>query len=370
MNETRLQSIGARLWGLFKKESFPLFVRMRAFLLSFCRKCLTLYPEEVFLSTIAVLAIGFYFLHTDTFDQKNLTTELVQSVFAYDSNDTSEQSAFLGTASPLNPEYYDSSGEDDSALQTEIIDDALKANTAPVMATTDKDGVKVYTVRKGDTIAEIATYFGVSADTIVWENNLARRQKLQQGQHLTILPVSGVRHEVAKGETLESIATQFGVEVGEIITYNKLMHGTIKEGDVLILPDGTMPYVKQNISSSKNLVNIRGYFGAPTVGYNQGVLHATNAVDIANACGTNVVAAAEGLVVEAKSGWNGGYGNYIKIEHPNGVFTKYAHLASLVAGYGDYVAKGQVVGLMGNTGKATGCHLHFEVLGAKNPFTK
>ena len=382
MNETRPQSNIRRLWGLFLEESFPLFVRTKNVFLSLCRKYLTLYSEEIFLSTIVTFTIGFYFLHTNvslfsslySYDQKNLTTELVQSVFAYDTSDTSEQSAFLGSAGPLNPEFYDSSSdEDDSFFTIEVSDHAIRANTTPVMATTDKNGVVAYTVRKGDTVKEIAMYFGVSVDTIVLENNLTSRQKLQRGQQLIILPVSGVRHEVKRDESLEEIAVRYNVEVGEIISYNKLVHGAIKEGDVLILPDATMPYTKKDIVSSKNVINIRGYFRAPADGYNQGILHGNNGVDIANTCGSNIVAAAEGLVLEAKSGWNGGYGNYVKIEHPNGVFTKYTHLAGLVVGYGDYVAKGQNIALMGNTGKThgpTGCHLHFEVLGAKNPFVK
>jgi len=382
MNETRPQSNVRRLWGLFLEESFPLFVRMGNAFLSLWRKYLTLYSEEVFLSAVVIFTIGFYFWHTSTptasffgvDNPEDLAIELVQSAFAYNTNDLSERSAFLGSASPLNPEYYNSSSDEgDSFLVTEVSDYALKANTIPSMAMTDKNGVTIYTVRKGDTIQEIAMYFGVSVDTIVLENNLTPRRKLQQGQQLTILPISGVRHEVKTGESLEEIAGRYNTEVGEIIAYNDLAHGIVREGDVLIIPDVTLPYAKKEVSSSRGSINIRGYFVAPTVGYNQGVLHGDNGVDIANTCGTSVAAAAEGLVSEAKSGWNGGYGNYIKIEHPNGVFTKYAHLASLVVGYGDYVARGQNIALMGNTGEThgpTGCHLHFEVLGANNPFTK
>jgi len=381
MNETRPKSYIRRLWGLFVKESFPLFMRTRGVLVSLCKKYVALYPHEVFLSTIVVSAIGFYFLYTSApfvvfssmRDQKNLTTELVQSVFAYNTDDSSEQSFFLGSASPLNPEYYNLSGDEDSFLKTEVVDYALKANTAPVMAMTDKNGVTIYTVRKGDTVQEIAMYFGVSIDTIILENNLTRRQKLQQGQQLIILPISGVRHEVKANESIDGIAARYNTDPAEIVAYNELLHGIVNEGDVLIIPDVSLPYMKKEVASSKGLINIRGYFMAPAVGYNQGTLHGNNGVDIANACGTSIVAAAEGLVSEAKSGWNGGYGNYIKIEHPNGVFTKYTHLTSLAVGYGDYVAKGQSIALMGNTGKThgpTGCHLHFEVLGAKNPFVK
>jgi murein DD-endopeptidase MepM/ murein hydrolase activator NlpD len=67
-------------------------------------------------------------------------------------------------------------------------------------------------------------------------------------------------------------------------------------------------------------------------------------------------------------GWNGGYGNYIVIRHGNGVQTLYAHLSSVSVAPGAYVAQGQTIGGMGNTGKSTGTHLHFEVRGGSNPF--
>ena len=112
----------------------------------------------------------------------------------------------------------------------------------------------------------------------------------------------------------------------------------------------------------------------PTTGWNWGRLHNYNAVDIANACGTSIYAAAEGLVIDEKSfGWNGGYGHYVDIEHPNGVITRYAHTEKNSVSVGDYVAQGDVIAYIGNTGLThgvTGCHLHFEVRGARNPFTK
>jgi murein DD-endopeptidase MepM/ murein hydrolase activator NlpD len=71
--------------------------------------------------------------------------------------------------------------------------------------------------------------------------------------------------------------------------------------------------------------------------------------------------------------WNDGYGHFLLIEHPNGTKTRYAHLQSMMVSVGQYVNQGDRIALMGNTGNThgpTGCHLHFEVLGAKNPFAK
>lgn len=118
-----------------------------------------------------------------------------------------------------------------------------------------------------------------------------------------------------------------------------------------------------------------GYFILPSAGLNWGGLHYDNAVDFADLCGRPIWAAAEGLVIEEFSNnrWNSGYGNYILIEHPNGTKTRYAHTLKNSASLGDYVGQGEQIALVGNTGNAkgaTGCHLHFEVIGGQNPFAR
>lgn len=81
--------------------------------------------------------------------------------------------------------------------------------------------------------------------------------------------------------------------------------------------------------------------------------------DIADKIGTPVVAAAEGVVVFA--GWRFGYGNLVEVKHANGFSTRYGHLHKTIAREGDRVQAGTLVALMGNTGRSTGPHLHFEV---------
>lgn len=84
------------------------------------------------------------------------------------------------------------------------------------------------------------------------------------------------------------------------------------------------------------------------------------ALDIGAATGQPAIAAAAGRVTTR--GWsNVGYGNHIILDHGNGVQTLYAHFSEYIAGYGEEVQAGQVVGLIGSTGKSTGPHLHFEV---------
>jgi murein DD-endopeptidase MepM/ murein hydrolase activator NlpD len=82
-------------------------------------------------------------------------------------------------------------------------------------------------------------------------------------------------------------------------------------------------------------------------------------VDYGARAGTPVRATADGVVISA--GWNGGYGNMIEIQHPNGYSTRYAHLSRIAARRGVFVHQGDVVGYVGMTGLATGPHLHYEV---------
>ncbi|ANI41776.1 M23 family metallopeptidase [Mycolicibacterium vaccae] len=92
-------------------------------------------------------------------------------------------------------------------------------------------------------------------------------------------------------------------------------------------------------------------------GYRWGVLHA--GIDIANAIGTPILAAADGLVVAAGS--EGGYGNVVKIRHADGTVTLYGHNSSIMVNVGERVMAGDQIAKMGNTGNSTGPHCHFEV---------
>ncbi|RZU35383.1 peptidase M23-like protein [Fluviicoccus keumensis] len=83
-------------------------------------------------------------------------------------------------------------------------------------------------------------------------------------------------------------------------------------------------------------------------------------MDFSGPEGTDIYAVAPGVVVYA--GERTGYGNVVEIDHGNGYVTRYAHARSLLARVGDRVAKDQLIALMGNTGRSTGTHLHYEVL--------
>lgn len=253
-----------------------------------------------------------------------------------------------------------------------FIDGNSLQNPLPVLTSikTDKNGLLIYKVQKGDTLLSIASDFGISLDTIRWANNL-KSDKLVPNQQLIILPVSGVLHEIQPGDTLETIAERYSATIEKIIVYNQLSNKPLVPGEKIIVPDGRIPRTFALTSYNSSLPSYPYYYILPTTGFNWGVLHNVNAVDIANHCGTPIVAAAEGLV--EKVAFDNSYGKYIQIKHPNNTSTIYAHLNEVQTKEGDYVLQGQLIGLMGNTGYvigSPGCHLHFEVHGAKNPFAK
>jgi murein DD-endopeptidase MepM/ murein hydrolase activator NlpD len=231
-----------------------------------------------------------------------------------------------------------------------------------------------YAVEKGDTLSKIARNFGVSVQTLIQSNPEAKTKALQIGQELVVLPVSGTLYTVKDGETAGSIADAYEVEVSDLAEWNQGVDlESIRPGGTLVIPGASIHEQHEPGVSTDNLSlkDSKEYFMRPAQGFNWGRLHHYSAVDIANACGTPITAAADGLVVDASTDeWSEGYGHYVTIEHPNGTKTKYSHLNKITAAIGDYLKQGTEVGTMGATGEATGCHLHFEVYGAANPFVR
>jgi murein DD-endopeptidase MepM/ murein hydrolase activator NlpD len=231
-----------------------------------------------------------------------------------------------------------------------------------------------YTVQKGDTLLGIAEKFNISLNTLVWANDLSSNSKVQIDQALIILPVSGTLHYVKSGETMSEIATKYKSTVEKIVAFNELSgEKDIFAGDILVVPDGIMPATKPTYAEIP-LAN--SYFILPTKGRISQGLHWYNAIDFANACGSPIYAAAGGTVLKVKFGYNQGAGNYLTISHPNGVITTYGHIMSNLVNPGDQVYQGQVIAYVGGqpgtpgAGKSTGCHLHFGVSGARNPFAQ
>lgn len=298
---------------------------------------------------------------------------------------------------------------DDSALLADTgPDGSLPPDTAvgPDDSSTNAGGsISVYVVKDGDSLSGIAAKFGVSMNTILWANDIKDPKTIHTGTSLIILPVTGIEHTVTSGETLNGIAAKYGANADDIASFNGLSSdASLTSGQQLIIPGGelsgststkTTSSTKSSTTKSATKTSstkiktggsladvqanpyrggsgapLNGYFGNPLPGaiVTQGI-HGWNAVDLAAPAGTPIYAAAAGTVIVSKlGGYNGGYGNYVVIDHGNGTQTLYAHFSSISVSVGQSVSKGEKLGGVGETGDATGNHLHFEVRGARNPF--
>ncbi len=240
----------------------------------------------------------------------------------------------------------------------------------------DRKEIIEYETEPGDTLSSVAQKFNISLNTILWANNLSKGSTLKTGQKLIVLPVSGVVHDVKKGDTLVQVAKLYKSGAEDIISFNNLSdEGDIFVGDILVVPNGVMPAKPQPVASQIPLGS--SYFICPNASCNitQG-LHWYNAIDFKGSCGDPVFAAAAGKVQRVKYGWNQGGGNTVTILHPNGVVTTYGHVSASLANPGQDVSQGDIIALVGGkpgtpgAGISTGCHVHFGVIGARNPFAR
>ncbi|HNW56036.1 MAG TPA: peptidoglycan DD-metalloendopeptidase family protein [bacterium] len=247
-------------------------------------------------------------------------------------------------------------------------------------------GITYYTVKIGDTLSGLSKAFGVSLNTIAWQNGLSAKTVIRPGDKLTILPVSGVLHKVKSGDSLSKIAKLYKADANAIANYNNLKNDRVVIGQSLIIPGGQQPVtVASQVSQtiSKNLApkvqqvfsnvkkTVKNNIGSgamtwPTSGHRITQYYSLrhNGLDIANKVGTPIYAADGGRIEIAAGGWNGGYGNTIVVNHGK-LKTRYGHLSRLYVKVGQTVVKGQVIGEMGSTGRSTGPHLHFEVMSGK-----
>ena len=234
-----------------------------------------------------------------------------------------------------------------------------------------------YTVQPGDSVSTIAEKFGVSVNTILWENNLSAYSLIRPGNTLDILPVTGITHKVSSGENLSYISNHYDVETNKILAANNLTNvNSLKIDQKLIIPEGRKIYYTSTTasqSSSSGIDVIRKLVSPastpaankmlwPTEGHRitQYYSWRHKGLDIANKTGTPLYAADAGTVIYA--GWNTGYGYNVLIDHGGGKRTRYAHASKLYVTKGDVVSMGESIAAMGSTGWSTGPHIHFEVI--------
>ena len=298
--------------------------------------------------------------------------------------DTSQTISLLEAIPSIHtPTIYATGGGDisivsESALLSESGPVGTLANIDPQSRTGNQ--ISTYIVREGDTLSQIADMFSVTANTIRWANDIGTGA-ISPGQTLAILPIPGVQHTITKNDTLRSIAKKYNGDVEEIRDFNNVTDTSLVVGEIITVPYGEIAAPKKAPVKSRPATpapsaptasspTYAGYYQRPISGgtRTQGI-HGYNAIDLASYVGAPVYAAAAGEVMIAKgAGWNGGYGNYVVIKHDNGSQTLYAHLSSVTVSPGQWVSQGAHIGGLGNSGRSTGPHLHFEIRGASNPF--
>ena len=255
-----------------------------------------------------------------------------------------------------------------------------------------------YTVLAGDSVFGIADKFGLKPETILWGNYyilLDDPHALQPDQELNILPVDGTYHEWQAGEGLNGISAYYGVKPEDIINYpgnnldlatlGDLTNPNIQPGTWLVVPGGHREFIswsaplgvtRENPASARVLgPGACDPVSGGAVGFGAFIWPSNNhhlsgfdyrpdanhwGIDIAGNDGEGVYATDAGVVVYA--GWNNyGYGNMIMVDHGNDFQSLYAHLSGISVQCGQSVGQGDVIGAIGNTGRSTGSHLHFEI---------
>lgn len=218
----------------------------------------------------------------------------------------------------------------------------------------------IHTVTVGESLASIARDYGVDAETLRAANPLARHP-LRAGDQLRVPPGKGVFHVVKEGETVEGLAERYRVDADAIMEANWLTEeGPLWVGEELFIPGGRRPTAP---SSSLGFIwplrgQITDHFGwrAHPLSGVEGFHHG---IDIAAPLGRAFVAVQEGRVVF--SGWRQDYGRTLVIDHGGETLSLYAHNSANLVSVGQWVRQGEVIGRVGESGSATGPHLHFEV---------
>jgi len=224
--------------------------------------------------------------------------------------------------------------------------------------------ILTYVVKDGDTLWDIAAGYGVTVDTLISMNNLENADKIRVGQKLTVLTIDGSVHTVSPGESLWEISRNYNVDMSKIVWANNLANPDhLAVGQELIIPGVKTVITSASVTGYRTFSarsfswplrgKISSYYGPRWGEFHSGI-------DIAAPLGTPIKAVGNGKVVAV--GWFGTYGKMVLIDHGNEVKTRYAHASKILVKKGEWVRQNQTIARVGNTGRSTGPHLHFEVI--------
>lgn len=223
--------------------------------------------------------------------------------------------------------------------------------------------IKRYTVRPGDTLSGLAEDFGMDLDTIAslnreWGSGV---HLITVGEELKIPNQDGIYVDVE--ESLEATCGEKGVPVEVVLRVNSLSDPESAAGRSLFFPGVQHTGIERSVATGTAFLRpCRGYVSSG-FGYRRdpftNLMKFHRGIDFAASPGTPVRAAMDGRV--SVVGSNAVFGNYILISHAVGYSSLYGHLQKVLVRRGQYVYRGTRIGFIGNTGRSTGPHLHFEV---------
>ena len=159
----------------------------------------------MFLSLVIVVPIS---VHAGFFSKLFNNTEVIASTLAPEATQSGIDVPLLTAQQNPNPMAARGGAEI-------IVEDNVLVSTGPVgddVIAEQKSSlgeIRVYTVREGDSLSQVADMFGVTTNTIMWANDLTKATAIQPGDSLVILPIAGVRHVVKKGDTMSTIAKKY-----------------------------------------------------------------------------------------------------------------------------------------------------------------
>lgn len=228
-----------------------------------------------------------------------------------------------------------------------------------------------YHAVSGDTFSGLAQKFHLSEETLRSLNQANDNTQPQTDALLLIPSKDGIFHLVRPGQSLADIARAYGLTLKDVLKSNPQRGDSdLKPGDVLYLP-GAAYLSKQDVRwiALASLADQKGFL-KPTTGrfadgfgmrlhpiYHKMIFH--EGLDLAPGWGARVVASQNGKVLFA--GIKAGYGRLVILDHGEGLTSWYAHLDDILVKSNQTVKRGELIGKVGNTGRVTGPHLHFEV---------
>ena len=232
-----------------------------------------------------------------------------------------------------------------------------------------RDHVIIHVVARGETLAVIAKRYKISSMELIWSNGLQSAANPPVGKRLRVPDTRGIIVTVREHETLKSIASKYRVTPSSIRTYNKLKTADLVLGMILVLPGGRGAALPTYTTGGQTgytgpipsvYSGLKFRYPVPGGRFVRGLSRTHFGMDISQGYGSPTVAAADGVVV--LTGWrNNCGGNQIVIAHGSNLYTGYYHLSGISVSTGQKVTRGTRIGRIGQTGCATGPHLHFSV---------